>query len=218
MLQTLNLPGSLQALEKPLGLPPGLLAHSEEVRERGGIARLYEYKEDVSRIKGSDQTIYFEGHAFLQQEAQEDEAARLKYGTDRWTLLPSREAAPRLYKQVDEIDGYLKSAHSSDLVVEKKLAEAEDAMRILSGSKAGIEAYVPNSQQAAIPPKLQTEISKLKTVLNEATRLEGKRRRVIEAAKSKAQSDDISMPIFLYSRSSTSIRCRWNRLTDQGDT
>jgi programmed cell death 6-interacting protein len=32
-LSSLNLPGSLQALEKPLGLPPSLTSHAEEIRQ-----------------------------------------------------------------------------------------------------------------------------------------------------------------------------------------
>src|SRR5437773_1684287 len=32
-LSSLNLPGSLQALEKPLGLPHGLVQHAEEIRQ-----------------------------------------------------------------------------------------------------------------------------------------------------------------------------------------
>jgi len=40
LLKSLNLPGALQAVEKPLGLPPGLMSHAEEIRQQDGPDRL----------------------------------------------------------------------------------------------------------------------------------------------------------------------------------
>ena len=58
VLRSLNLPGSLQALEKPLGLPPGLVAHAEEIRQQDGINRLLRSMEDTKKLMYTDQAIY----------------------------------------------------------------------------------------------------------------------------------------------------------------
>jgi programmed cell death 6-interacting protein len=49
-LQSLNLPGAIQALERPVGLPPSLLSKAEEVDATGGTRRIKSLLEDVSRL------------------------------------------------------------------------------------------------------------------------------------------------------------------------
>jgi programmed cell death 6-interacting protein len=109
--------------------------------------------------------------------------------------MDSKSAAPKLYAQVDEIDGYLKSAANSDQLVISKFRECEDMLRILSSSDRDIGNFVPSSRRVAIPPKLEGEVSKLRNSLNEVSRLESRRRRKIEALREKAKKDDISSSI-----------------------
>lgn len=56
-LRHLNLPSSLEALEKPIGLPPSLLRKAEEVRQEDGPEKIQASLEDVSRLAHQDQTI-----------------------------------------------------------------------------------------------------------------------------------------------------------------
>ncbi|KAH8685473.1 putative pH signal transduction protein pala [Tricladium varicosporioides] len=194
-LRSLNLPGSLQALEKPLGLPPTLTAHAEEIRQADALTRLQRSFSDTAKLKASDDAIFAEGRELLQAEAGENERLLMKYGTDRWTRQDSRSAATKLYAQVDEIDGYLKSAANSDSLVHTKFQECEEMLRILSGSDRDLGNFVPSSRRVAIPPKLEGEVSKLRNALNEVSRLESRRRRKIEALREKAKKDDINSSI-----------------------
>ncbi|KAM3072709.1 pH-response regulator protein palA/rim20 [Clarireedia jacksonii] len=194
-LRSLNLPGSLQALEKPLGLPPTLLSHAEELRQADAVGRIHRAISDAAKLKASDESIFFEGKELLQSEASENERLLMKYGTDRWTRPDSRTAAPKLYKQVDEIDGYFQSAASSDQVVIDKFREYEGMLRILSSSDRDIGNFVPSSRRVTIPPKLEGEVSKLRNSLNEISRLESRRRRKIEAIREKQKKDDINNSI-----------------------
>lgn len=188
----MNLPGSLQALEKPLGLPPGLVAHAEEIRQQDGFNRLQRSMEDTKKLKKSDQAIYHEGCDILKSEAAEDEAARRKYGTHSWTRPAAEAAAPKLYEQVGEIDGYFKAAENSDNIVKTKLKENEYNIQLLSGSDRDLENFVPSGRRPAITPAVQQEAGKLRGCFNEVSRLESRRRRKIEALKAKAKQDDIS--------------------------
>ena len=195
LLQSLNLPGSLQALEKPLGLPVSLKSHAEEFRQQDGLHRLRRFMHDVEMLKKGDHDTYQEGVEFIRSEAMEDDHFKVKYGTDRWTRQQSQLAAERLYAQVGEIDGYLKSANSSDDLVRGKLKECESVLKILEGSDRGLEEYVPSSRRTAMPPELQRESTQLRTIINEVNRLESRRRRKAESIREKAKADDINPAI-----------------------
>ena len=68
LLQSLNLPGSLQALEKPLGLPSGLVAHAEEVRSQDGLARIRRSIDDIAKLKANNVAMYQEAAEMLSSE------------------------------------------------------------------------------------------------------------------------------------------------------
>ena len=192
LLQSLNLPGSLQALEKPLGLPPSLVSHAEEIRQQDGLNRLQRSMAETEKLKAGDRTVYEEAVESLRAEAAEDEQARRRHGTDRWNRIKSSEAAPQLYSQNKEIDGYFKSASNSDNLVRQKLKEHERFIRLLSGTDRDLEDFVPSSRQATMTAKLEREANKLRGCLNEISRLESRRKRKIENLKAKAKADDVN--------------------------
>ena len=194
-LRSLNLPGSLQALEKPLGLPPSLTSHAEEIRQQDAVNRVQRSFADTAKLKASDEAIFSEGRELLQAEKSENERLLMKYGSDRWIRASSETAAPKLWAQVDEINGYLRSAANSDQLVISKFRECEDMLRLLSSTDRDIGNFVPSSRRVAIPPKLEGEVSRLRDSLNEVSRLESRRRRKIEALREKAKKDDISSSI-----------------------
>lgn len=218
LLQSLNLPGSLQALEKPLGLPPGLLAHAEEVRQQGGIGTLLRGMDDVAKLKANDAAVYQEAVGMLDAEAAEDERLRGKHGTDRWTREASRVAGVKLMQQVTEYKGILTSADNSDRLVREKLKDCEAMLRLLGGDtvslkylpgvlrtgriffnhqrnlQRALQEFVPNSARAMLTPRMDREVGKLRQCLNEVSRLESRRRRKIESWREKAKADDISKP------------------------
>lgn len=194
-LSSLNLPGSLQALEKPLGLPPSLTSHAEEIRQADALNRLQRSFSDTAKLKASDDAIFAEGRELLQAEQSENEKLLKKYGTDRWARLDSKSAAAKLHAQIGEIDGYLKSAGNSDQLVISKFHECEDMLRVLSSSDRDIGNFVPSSRRAAIPPKIEGEVSRLRKSLDELKRLETRRGRKIEALREKAKKDDINNSI-----------------------
>lgn len=49
-LRSLNLPASLEALERPIGLPPSLLQKAEEVRLEQGPEKIEVYLDDIQRL------------------------------------------------------------------------------------------------------------------------------------------------------------------------
>ncbi|KAI4123616.1 MAG: hypothetical protein LQ338_005187 [Usnochroma carphineum] len=195
LLQSLNLPSSLQALEKPLGLPPSLISHAEEIRQQDGLHKLQRAIHEIRKLKANDEAIYQEGVGLLKTEAAEDEKARSKHGTDRWSRQPSPQAAEKLYAKVNEIDGYLKSAASSDELVRKKFKECESALQVLSGTKLDLEAFVPSSRRATLTPAVEKAADNLRSVLSEVNQLERRRKRIIQQMREKVRNDDINSAI-----------------------
>ncbi|CCX33096.1 Similar to pH-response regulator protein palA/RIM20; acc. no. P79020 [Pyronema omphalodes CBS 100304] len=195
LLQSLNLPGSLQALEKPLGLPPGIIAHAEEIRQQGGVEKLQQTVQDIIKLRSNDVLIFNEARDLLRAEAAEDELHRGRHGTDRWRREPSAKAAEKLLAQVTAHDGYLTSAGNSDQLVRDKLKEHEPLIRLLSGPLEELEDFVPNSSRAKLTPKMDREVGKLRMCINDVSRLESRRKRKVEALQQKARGDDIGTSI-----------------------
>ncbi|KAF2720763.1 BRO1-domain-containing protein [Polychaeton citri CBS 116435] len=191
-LSSLNLPGSLQALEKPLGLPPSLASHAEEIRQANGVHRLHATISDTEKLKASNRNLYQEGVDLLRTEATEDENARRRYGTDRWNRIPGQQAVPKLYAQINDVDNYLKQSDNSDQLVQNKLRENESLIRLLGGTNRDLEDYVPSSRRATMTAKVEREANGLRATLNEVSRLETRRRRKVEALRTKAREDDVN--------------------------
>ncbi len=192
LLQSLNLPASLQALEKPLGLPPSLTTHAEEIRQQDGLHKLQRSIHEIRKLKANDEAMYKEGVGLLETEAAEDEKARTKHGTVRWTRPPSSQAAEKVYRQVSEIEGYLKSAASSDELVNTKFKECESAIKILSGTKMDLEAAVPNSRRATLTPAVERAADNLRSALSDFNQLDRRSKKIIQELREKVRDDDIS--------------------------
>ncbi|CAP62114.1 uncharacterized protein PODANS_5_130, partial [Podospora anserina S mat+] len=196
ILSSLNLPGSLQALEKPLGLPGTLVQHAEEIRQADALNKLQRGFADVEKLCASDKAVFEEGKALLAAEEEEDHALRLKYGTQRWARPesradPSHDGGAKLWNQAGDIDGYFASSTSSDAVVREKFAAVKETLAILAGPDRGMMDYIPNSRRTEIPELLKPAIGRLRGVYNDVLRLESRRRKRIESLRARSRADDI---------------------------
>ena len=192
LLASLELPGSLQALEKPLGIPSSLASKAEELRQEDALHRLRQSLGDTTKLKNMDKAMYNEAKKVLQAEKTADDSARIKYGTERWVRPPSEICGDKLWKQSSEIASYLDSAGSSDELVNRKVEETEPVLEVMTGSEAELESFVPNSRQTTLMPQVESAVSQLRACLNDIARLELRRQRKIDMLRDKAKDDDIS--------------------------
>ncbi|KAK8094687.1 BRO1-like domain-containing protein [Apiospora hydei] len=200
ILSSLNLPGSIQAFEKPLGLPGTLVQHAEEIRQADAISRLQRSFADIDKLRAADIAVFEEGKELLQAEEEEDNRLQRRYGTDRWAR-PESRAEPtqgaKLWNQVAEAEGWFGNSASSDGVVRDKFRAIEPILAVLAGSDRGIMDFVPSSRRTEIPESLKPAIGRLRSAYNDVTRLESRRRRKAEALREKAKSDDIKSDILV---------------------
>lgn len=196
-LSKFGLPGSLQALEKPLGLPPGLVQHAEEIRQADAVNRVKKSFVDIEKLRAADLAVFEQGKTALEAEAEEDHQLRARYGTDRWTRADghSDPQGAKLWQHAAEIEGYFASSQSSDALVRDKFVENETLLQVLSGSDRGLMDYVPSSGRIDMPEELKASVGRLRSTFNDVQRLESKRRRKVETIRDNARRDDIKPDI-----------------------
>lgn len=197
ILSSLNLPGSLQALEKPLGLPGSLTQHADELRQADAISRVHRGFADVEKLCATDRAIFDDGRALLAAEEEEDQRQRRKHGTQRWSRPDSRSdpQGAKLWGQAVEIDGYFASSTSSDAVVKEKFGGIQETLFLLLGPERSLLDFVPSSRKTEIPEVVKPAIGRLRSAYNDVLRLESRRRKRVETLREKARSDDIKSDI-----------------------
>lgn len=196
-LSSAGLPGSLQALEKPLGLPPSLVQRAEELRQGDAVGRVQKSLADIDKLRLADLTIFEEGRTALVAEDNDDSKLRAKYGIDRWTRPNSRSdpQGAKLWDQAREIEGYFESSMAGDNSVKQKFAENEQLLRVLCGPDRGLMEYVPSSAHRETNNELKISVAKLRSAYNDVLRLESRRRKKAENLRDAARRDDIKPDI-----------------------
>ncbi|KAF9569935.1 pH-response regulator protein palA/rim20 [Mortierella alpina] len=192
-MQALNLPGSLQALEQPVGLPPSLLSHIDEIHAEGGLDALHEMLETVRALSRQNAAILDEIFEALQQEADEDEAMRQRF-QNRWNRPTSASLTAAFVEQGRKHRETLETARKSDQIVQNKLEGLLTtwgrSLELLGSGRAEVERAVPNTTHA--PGSSDPEIvDDLKMLLEEVDQMIKARRIKLEEIKRIADEDDI---------------------------
>ncbi|KAF8071744.1 BRO1-like domain-containing protein [Lyophyllum atratum] len=194
ILQRLNLPSALEALERPICLPPSLLRKAEEVRLENGPAKIEVSIEDVQRLAQQDQAILDEAMDILDNEASEDEAAR-KYAT--LNRLPSHEANAELIEKEKRYRSILAQAATSDETVRQKWDEWEKNIVELTWSEEELELSIPSSTVSpsiagtAQGKQTQTHARALRVQIEALDDLHRAREQLVRRAQALAAADDI---------------------------
>lgn len=196
-LSTLGLPGSLQAMEKPVGLPQSLVQHAEDIRQADAVKRVRQGFADIDKMRAADIAIFEEGKASLAAEEEEDQRLRLRYGTDRWTRADSRSdpKGQSFYSSIGDIHGYFSNSVSSDDMVREKFDAVEDVLMVLAGSDRTLMDYVPSSRNTETSQGVKAAVSNLRGAYSDVLRLESQRRRKVESLRDSVRRDDVKPDI-----------------------
>ena len=213
-LQSLGLPGSLQAQDKTLPIPTALLRKGEEIRLDGGVTKLHRLIEDVAKISRANATILQEAVSVLDKEQAEDSEVRDNFKNTPWTRPASEEAAHQYRSQVAQYQNTLEQARKSDEIVKQKLSDWEDTIDVLSGGEVSavadahatqrsltifdhlqrsLESFVPKAGPAGRSGSSAQTVaaSKLRAALEELEDIQDSRAAAVAEAKSTSQADDI---------------------------
>ncbi|KAF7794805.1 hypothetical protein EIP86_005947 [Pleurotus ostreatoroseus] len=195
-LRSLNLPSALEALERPVGLPPSLLRKAEEVRREEGPARVETSIENVQKLAQHNSELLNQALDFLDQEAEEDEVLQAGLPSLR---LASQEANKELVTKAERYRAILKQASDSDKVVRDKWDEWEANITELTWSELDLEAAVPSSTVSLTSkpnnPAANVTLShaqKLRGFLESLDGVQRERAQSVTRAKRQAQAEDIT--------------------------
>lgn len=186
-LQSLGLPGSLQALDQPIGLPPSLVRKAEDVQSEGGYQRLEALAGDVARISRADEGVLREIQAILRQEEVEDENAKHSMSISR-----NDEQAILLREKAVEFEQTMIQARDSDAMVKEKMNEWKDLITVLSSGYDALIQYIP--QQTRVLSMDQTQSSAVRALRVELEGLDDlidSRAALVEEVKSMSRRHDI---------------------------
>ncbi|KAK0483604.1 BRO1-like domain-containing protein [Armillaria novae-zelandiae] len=192
MLTSHNLPASIEALERPVGLPPSLLKKGEEVRLENGPMKIESWFEDLQRQARHDFNILEEAMDILDTEASEDEVARKELPLNR---PPSYEANIELIEKEKRYRTILDQAKASDDTVRRKWDEWENNITDLTLNESELEAMVPSSTVSSRKTPESAVTSRyarhLRVLLESLDTLHADRDQYVRRAEALAEADDI---------------------------
>ncbi|EJD06562.1 BRO1-domain-containing protein [Fomitiporia mediterranea MF3/22] len=200
MLQELSLPASLEALDKPVGLPPSLLRKAEEVRLEDGPARIDGSIENAEHLSERCREILDEAMDILDQEASEDEGVRKNVTREgrRWDRLPSYQANIGLTEKEKRYRQMLDQAAEADDTVRSKWEQWEEPITRLTWDENDLERWVPSStsfpenrRKDAANAHTQTHARALRAHLETLDDLRSSRAQLVQRARRLADGDDI---------------------------
>ncbi|EIW83874.1 pH-response regulator [Coniophora puteana RWD-64-598 SS2] len=190
VLHSLNLPSALEALEKPMGLPPSLLKKAEEVRTEQGPERIDAAIESIQTLSHNAMSVLDEAMDILDSEASEDEAIRKETPIDR---LPSHEANQELVAKQQRYRTILNQANDSDEVVRQKWEQWEDHILRLTWDEETLEASVPSSTGSLSTRSQGTQVHarRLRALLESLDDVIRTRQDLVARAQRLAEADDV---------------------------
>ncbi|KAH7884708.1 BRO1-like domain-containing protein [Phlebopus sp. FC_14] len=194
ILRSLNLPSSLEALERPIGLPPSLVKKAEEVRLEQGPQVIETYLDDIELLARRTLAVLDEAMDVLDSEASEDEAARKEMP---FTRPPSHEANKELVMKQERYRNILMEAVKSDEIVRHKWAEWENAIVELTRDEGQLEAMVPSStvsvggKSSSAASQTQIHARILRGLLESLDDIGHNRKELVTRAQRRSEVDDI---------------------------
>ncbi|KAI0766745.1 ALIX V-shaped domain binding to HIV-domain-containing protein [Irpex lacteus] len=197
LLRSLNLPAALEAMEKPVGLPPSLLRKAEEVRSENGPARVQSSIDNVRKLAEINMGLLNEIFDILDQEADNDEVLQADAPGSRE---PSAEANKELVAKASRYRQILEEAAQSDEVVRGKWDDWEQNISELTWSEEDLKAAVPSSTMSLAPTGksartanlVQTHARQLRALLESLDDVQRSRAQIVERARRRVDVDDIT--------------------------
>ncbi|GJE88739.1 BRO1-domain-containing protein [Phanerochaete sordida] len=192
VLQSLNLPAALEALERPAGLPPSLLRKAEEVRREDGPARIEASLEAVQKLADRNTALLDEAFDVLDQEAEEDELLQAEGAGLR---APSEAANAALIERAQRYRAILDGGVQSDAVVRDKWDQWERFVAQLTWSNEELAQAIP-AASAPVARKgastTQTHARQLRVLLESLDDVVRARAQAVARATRLAEAEDIT--------------------------
>eukprot|EP01104_Vermistella_antarctica_P017413 TRINITY_DN616_c1_g2_i1.p1 TRINITY_DN616_c1_g2~~TRINITY_DN616_c1_g2_i1.p1 ORF type:complete len:789 (-),score=198.80 TRINITY_DN616_c1_g2_i1:93-2459(-) len=192
MLNSMNLPGALQALEQPEGVPQHLQDKVKAVNAKGGVTRVLELQDTLAKLAMEDAAILQSALANLDREEEEDSQLRLQFGA-KWTRTPSHTLTHNIRQEASKYNSNIEHAQKSDSFVRKKFVDHQQFITKLSGSIHDAVSMLPS----ATPCKVDgVVIDQMKNNLRAFDQTIAARNALKQELRDAVDKDDITTRLF----------------------
>ncbi|PVU92149.1 hypothetical protein BB561_003997 [Smittium simulii] len=195
-LISLNIAESLEAIDKPIGIPPQIILGADQIKSEGGFLELQKmcsqlvtsYKRAISILKNAEEA--------LQTEAIEDQNLRSSYQSqlDQIDRLKSIDMNSNYRNTIIQYHSALDKASANDATIFKKLENWKNFIKLLESGRDQIMLALPslsNSDEFS-DPNHKTILSRLKEYYKEIQYMQKERRDIISDLNKQVANDDIS--------------------------
>ncbi|KAJ2855650.1 pH-response regulator protein palA/rim20 [Coemansia erecta] len=195
VLSSLNLPYALEAIQKPVGLPPSILVGADEIRSEGGLLGLKRLLDSAIGANKRANDVLDESEKTLLEEAQEDQRVRQNApsGSERAKRPSSSELTNTLRSEMARFRNALHEASQKDALIKDVIDKWSSFLSLLSCSRDEIERQVPSTTVNPITdPNHSRIVERLHQYLGEVSIMKRERLKSIEKLKRIAAEDDVT--------------------------
>ncbi|KAJ3329813.1 Rhophilin, Rho GTPase binding protein [Blyttiomyces sp. JEL0837] len=173
-LVSLNLPGSLEAVENPAGIPQAVLTKAREIKDAGGAAFLDQaWARMVEARTRVGQHLDFATGA-LDEEEREDLQMRAQF-RQSWTRMTSRDLTAGLRESLDDYRKKLNEARQSDELIRTKIESIYVSLQLFTNlnelAKAIPTSNVDMSTKNGVVVPLRDALVKLNQLITQRAAL-----------------------------------------------
>ncbi|KAJ1814999.1 pH-response regulator protein palA/rim20 [Coemansia sp. RSA 2598] len=195
VLSSLNLPYALEAIQKPVGLPPSILVGADEIRSEGGLLGLKRLLDSAIGANKRANDYLDESERALIDEAREDQRVRLNAppGSERANRPPSNELTNTFHSEIARFRNTLHEASQKDALIKDIVDKWSNFLSLLSCSRDEIERQVPSTTVNPITdPNHSRIVERLQQYMGEVSIMKRERLKSIEKLKRIAAEDDVT--------------------------
>jgi programmed cell death 6-interacting protein len=189
-LASLGLPGALDALDTPTGVPQALAQKAERVRSRGGVNLLLDLQEQRDKLARRNADLLSEAVVILDEEEERDRSQAMGRRT------PSHTLNSALRQEAAKHASYTEHASKSDKLVTKRLETTYDDLATLCLPVADLLKQLP-SQPRAKGGVDADAVRELRRLLAELDALLERRRELRQQTLKTADSEEITSKLVL---------------------
>ncbi|MBW0484357.1 hypothetical protein O181_024072 [Austropuccinia psidii MF-1] len=203
-LRLMNLPGSLEALERPINLPPSLIRSSEDLRQKNAPKLLLSMLHNVAQASQINHRTLKHITTLLDEEEEQDDHLRKKFGTHLWNLPISAEENKSLRQQELQLKQTFERATQTDHAVQMKYEAQIKRIELLCQDEDSIRKAIPLPRSTDLHSynmdSSKTEYTltaprKLRNLLDELEDIRKNRKTIVDSALHFSSRDELNQSI-----------------------
>ncbi|KAJ1664129.1 pH-response regulator protein palA/rim20, partial [Coemansia sp. RSA 1646] len=195
VLSSLNLPNALEAIQKPVGLPPNILVGADEIRSEGGFLGIKRLLDNATDANARATSMVDASERALDDEARED--LRVRQGavanSARAKRTESSDLTNSLRADIAKYRDIVQKARESDATIGGQVDTWSKFFALLGSPREELERQVPSTTVNPITDPHHTQIvERLQQYLNEVTLMRRERLKSVEKLRRTANEDDVT--------------------------